>query len=356
MGSAMLLLDDVEAAFEAVPTVGVNGRFGGRVLRDHDGNTHIQGLAPCGDYLLLTHSDRSRKAGRLLVVRRQAGPQELAAEYCLPIVDQNEPYFFHAGGCQLFGQCLVVPMEARSPASVVIFLDISDPFNVREVDAAARVFRNQGAFAKKAGAVGVTTFMHNNAAACLLAVHDRGEVDFYWTAADDFPRGFRFLSTMQMPKNEREHQAFCLLSDTKSRVYAIGLNRKAVGEDRAVLYGVDFAGGTLMLVAEKQLTTTGGNRYKTRPHFRWGGGVEVASSTLVMSCTSHRFDNGCHINMFDPRLPVSRAVVRPTTALKPRTAARGGGAKSRGSAVGPQVTGTAGRRRGTPKRRGQKRP
>jgi hypothetical protein len=109
-------LPDVKAAFDAIPAIGLDAEFAGKVLRDNNGNTHIQGLAAQGDYFLLTHSDHSRKSGRLLIVRRQNGPQTLTAEYCLPIVDQVEPFFFHAGGCQMFGQCLVVPVEASSPA------------------------------------------------------------------------------------------------------------------------------------------------------------------------------------------------------------------------------------------------
>jgi hypothetical protein len=323
------LLPDVEAAFEAIPAVGLDTEFAGTVLRDADPNTHIQGLAAYGDSLLLTQSDRSRKAGRLLVVRRQNGTPRLAAEHCLPIVDQDEPFFFHAGGCQLFGQCLVGPLEARSPASVVLFLDVSDPLRVREADAAARIFRVEGAFAKKAGAVGVTGFVHEGAAACLLAVHDRGEVDFYWTTQRDVPRGFRFLSTARVPQNEREHQGFCLLTDTANRVYALGLNRRALGEDKILLYRVDAVTGTLTLLAERQLTTTGGRRFDTRPHFRWGAGVEVAAATLVVSCTSHDYDGGCHVNVFDPRLPVSKALVRPTPAIEPRQKGRGSARRTR---------------------------
>lgn len=313
---------DVRAAFEAIPAVGLDTEFDGKVLRDGNPNTHIQGIAAQGDYLVLTHSDHSRKSGRLLVVRRQNGRQALTAEYCLPIVDQDEPFFFHAGGCQQFGQCLVVPAEASSSASVVLFLDVSDPLKVRELDAAARICRVKGAFAKKAGAVGITTFVHGGAPACLLAVHNRGEVDFYWTALNDFPRSFQFLSTAPVPQKEKEHQAFCLVTDTANRVYAIGLNRKALGEDKILLYEVDAEAGELTLVCERQLTTTGGKRFDTRPHFRWGGGLEVLSSTLVLSCTSHRYDDGCHINVFDSRLPVSREVVRPTTALRPRKESR----------------------------------
>jgi hypothetical protein len=201
---------------------------------------------------------------------------------------------------------------------VILFLDVSDPLHVREADAAARIFRVKGNFAKKAGAVGIATFIHNGESACLLAVHNRGEVDFYWTALQDFPRGFQFLSTAHVPQKEEEHQALCLLTDTANHVYAIGLNRKALGEDKILLYEVDAEAGGLTLVAERQLTTTGGNPFTTRPHFRWGGGLELVSSTLVLSCTSHRYDDGCHINVFDPRLPVSREVVRPTTAVRRR--------------------------------------
>jgi len=249
-------LPDVKAVFDAIPRVGLDTTFAGMVLRDNNGNTHIQGLAAQGDYLLLTHSDHSRKSGRLLIVRRQNGPQALAAEYCLPIVNQNEPFFFHAGGCQMFGQCLVVPVEADSPASVILFLDVSDPLNVREADTAARIFRVEGNFAKQAGAVGITTFIHNDESACLLAVHNRGEVDFYWTAPQDFPRGFQFLATARVPQEEKEHQALCLLTDTANHVYAIGLNRTALGEDKILLYEVDATAGELTLVAERQLTTT----------------------------------------------------------------------------------------------------
>jgi hypothetical protein len=312
-------LPDVKAAFDAVPRMGRDTEFAGMVVRDSNPNTHIQGLAPYREYFLLTHSDRSQKAGRVLIVSREAGSHTLVAEHLLPIVSQEEPFYFHAGGCQLFGDCLVVPMEASSQASVIVFLDVSNPLSVRELDPGARILRNSGTAAKKAGAVGVTTFAHNGTDACLLSVHDRGSVDFYRTTVHKFPRGFQLIATGRVPQNEREHQALCLLTDTENRVYGLGLNRTATGTDKIVLYEIDPDSGSLARIGERQLTTTGGRPYATRPHFRWGGGLEItASSDLVLHCTSHRYDQGCHINMFDPRLPELRRAIRPTKATKPQ--------------------------------------
>jgi hypothetical protein len=132
-------LSDVKKAFDDIPAVGQDTKFAGTVLRDKDVETHIRGAAAYQDVLLLTHSDRSRKSGRTLVVRRQGGAPELIAEHCLPIVSLTKPFYFHPGGCQLLSDCLVVPVETGSGASSILFLDVTNPLDIREVDPTDRV-------------------------------------------------------------------------------------------------------------------------------------------------------------------------------------------------------------------------
>jgi hypothetical protein len=308
-------LSDVKKAFDAVPKIGRDDRFGGSVLADGDFNTHIQGLAAYGDFHLLTHSDRgsSRKSGRLLIANRKRDVQALAGEFSLPVVSDSLPFYFHPGGCQLIGDCLAVPVETGEGHSIVQFFDVSDPLDVHELDPASRVKRD-----KDAGAVGITNFTRSETEVWLLCVYDNGATDFYQSIDKNFAGGFQLLFSVVPPLKETEHQALCLLTDTSNRVFAVGLNKTFSGLDVAVLYGVDLENRQVNMIEERTFQTKGP---LPRAHLRWGASVEIVSgSELAMYCTGRRYDAGCHINGFDSLAPSRRraATKRPVKKPSPR--------------------------------------
>lgn len=118
-------LIDIETAFRAIPLVGTDARFTGSVPDNGGFSTHLQGLAAHEDVHLLTHSDEGTPAGRIFIVDRRPGERRLLGTFDLPVVSPTEPFYFHAGGCQLVGDCLAVPCETGENRSVVAFFDVS---------------------------------------------------------------------------------------------------------------------------------------------------------------------------------------------------------------------------------------
>ena len=42
-------------------------------------------------------------------------------------MSETRPFFFHPGGCQMIGDCMVVPIENGEGESFITFMDVSDP-------------------------------------------------------------------------------------------------------------------------------------------------------------------------------------------------------------------------------------
>ena len=278
---------DVIAAFNAIPKNGKDAKFSGKVDDDGGGSTHIQGLGAYRDFHLITHSDEGKKSGRILIADRRAAQQVLVGQFTLPVIRSSEPFFFHAGGCQLVGDCLAVPSETGKNESVVSFFDVRDPLNIRELNAALRIERPD----RDAAAAGVTHYTRDGEEVWLAAVYDSGTVDCYETA--DLAGGVPFMKTFSDKVQEKHHQSLPLFTDAANRVFAIGINQTFLGDNDAVLYEVDFVNRLLKPFPERAFSPEKGAR------LRWGAGVEIVSgTTLVMHCTSKQYRNGCHINRF----------------------------------------------------------
>ena len=121
---------------------------------DGHGDSHIQGLAGFGAFFLLTHSDKSKEAGRILVVDRRPGQQKFVTEFRLPPLGTGgRDALNHAGGCQVIGDVLAVPSESGRNSSVVSFFDVSNPLKICELHSSLRITRTD----RDASAVGITT-------------------------------------------------------------------------------------------------------------------------------------------------------------------------------------------------------
>ena len=105
-----------------------------------------------------------------------------------------------------------------------MFFDVSDPTDIRELDPETRILRNEDA-----GSVGITNVTESGVDVWWLGAYDNGNVEFYRTADPAF-RGFARQFSVKL--KETEHQSFCLLTDTSSRVFAVGLNKTFTGSDR----------------------------------------------------------------------------------------------------------------------------
>jgi hypothetical protein len=236
-------LDDVRKAFAAVPTKGSNVKFKGKVKANIDLNTHIQGLVPYRTFHVLTHSDFGEKSGRALILDRVPGQEGLLAEVRLPVIRETKPFYFHPGGSQVIGDCLVMPIESGNGESVITFFDLSSAPAIREVNPAARLQRQFN----DAGSVGVTNLTMSGKNFWLLAAYDNGLTDFYLSDADVFPGKFKVIFTATL--EETELQSFSLVTDVSDQVFAIGFHREGL-RDKVVLYAIDLAAHTVTLASE----------------------------------------------------------------------------------------------------------
>ena len=99
---------------------------------------------------------------------RTPGREALVSELRLPVMSEARPFYFHPGGCQVIGDCLVMPIENGEGESFITFMDVSDPKDIREVSPAARIARTYN----DAGSVGITNLT--------IAGKDSGNVMLYF--------------------------------------------------------------------------------------------------------------------------------------------------------------------------------
>ena len=297
------VVNDVRAAIAALPNKGTSAKYAGPVKSDGNADSHIQGLASFEEYFLLTHSDKSKEAGRILVVDRRPGQQKFVTEFRLPPLNTDgRDALNHPGGCQLIGNVLAVPSESGKNSSVVAFFDVSNPLKIRELHASLRIQRTD----RDAAAVGITTITRKGQPVWLCGVYDSGSVDFY--ESPDLPGGAPFQPVFSSPikLTEKNHQALLLFTDQANQVFAAGLNRgNAPYFDRLVLYMVDLVGKSMTPDPDRKFSTTAGAR------LRWGTGLETVGDQLVLHCTDRNYGKSCDINMFAPaRRSADRAATR----------------------------------------------
>ena len=175
-----------------------------------------------GTYFLLTHSDKSKETGRILVVDRRPGQQKFVTEFRLPpLSTDGRDALNHAGGCQVIGDVLAVPSESGKNSSVVAFFDVSNPLKIRELHSSLRIPRTD----RDAAAVGITTITRKGQLVWLCGVYDSGSVDFY--ESPDLPGGAPFLPALLIPNqgDGKEPPGAATLHHQTNQVFAAGLNR-----------------------------------------------------------------------------------------------------------------------------------
>lgn len=308
---AALPIGDVRGAVDALPKKGTKRKYAGPVKSDGHGESHIQGLAGFGDHFLLTHSDKSKDHGRILVVDRRPGQRKLIAEFPLPALGTGPDPLNHAGGCQLIDHVLAVPSESGQNSSVVAFFDVSNPLKISELNSSLRIVRTQ----RDAAAVGITTLTRNGQRVWLCGVYDSGSVDFY--ESPDLPGGAPFQPLFSSPIKvmEKHHQALLLLTDQNNHVFAAGLNRGNFPFfDTLVLYAVDLAGKAMKPDPDRSISTGGSTR------LRWGTALEIVGDRLALHCTERNYNKDCDINTFATALEMTESVVARRKSRRKRTA------------------------------------
>jgi hypothetical protein len=313
-------LPNVLQAFAAIPKNGVDAKFSGGIEDEGGGKTHLQGLAAYKDFYVMTQSDEKRQTGRLLIADRRPGQQKLLNEFNLPIISSTEPFYFHAGGCQVIGDCLAVPIETGKNKSAVCFFDISDPANITELPMTLRITRAQ----RDAAAVGITNVNRGTGDVWLAAVYDSGTIDVYQSA--DLAGGAPFSKIFSDKIDEKHHQSLMLVTDTSERVFAIGLNHTFIGSNEATCYLLDLNASTIKPQGSRDFSP------KKGAALRWGATLDILQAKgLVMHCTSKHYhaDDGCHVSTFDPVVGAGASVSVGVAAAKKRGAAKKPGARKK---------------------------
>jgi N-acetylmuramoyl-L-alanine amidase len=328
------VLTDIRRAIDAMPKKkGIKTKQAGPVQADGDGNTHIQGLAGYKDFFLLTHSDKSQPAGRILIVDRRPPERRKVGEFPLPPAASGGPSLFHAGGCQMIGDVLVVPSESGDNASMVAFFDVSDPLNIRELHESLRIPRKT----RDAAAAGITTITRDGQPVWLCAVYDSGSVDFY--ESPDLPNGVPFKpvfvtedgESRPLKVTEKHHQTMLLFTDPDNRIFAAGLNRGFTPSfNRLVLYVVDLVGQSMTADPDRSFSTDAG-LLGFGTSLRWGATLETVGDRLVLHCTERSFGKSCDINTFDtaPVLELAAIAGRRSRRRKPAKKRATGKGKAR---------------------------
>jgi FAD/FMN-containing dehydrogenase len=299
MNNKNLKLRDVFKALSSLPRIGRDTFYTGQVhnlFEDLNLHSHVQGLVAHDTRFLMTYSDSS---SGLIVSFNRTGDGTLL-KVPLPHLGFG---FSHPGGCQIIGDCLVIPVETAPfpfPASSYIcFFDVSDPRYISEINKECRIHRPHN----RAGAAGITNFTKSGSEYWLLCAYDNGNLDFYHSAANSFPGSFSHIGAQHLTKTE--FQTVCLFTDTTDRVFLIGLQHKNDTGNAAFVYLViiDNDKVTLEPIASPiQFTTTGQNDtdyFGAKPSFRWGAGIDIVSETeLALFCSERLYDDGCHVNTF----------------------------------------------------------
>lgn len=272
-------LSDVPAVFALLPErYNSEIEVSGTSATSPNLNSHIQGVARYGDFHFFTHSDAAERSGSLLISKGS----KLIDKIRVPKTQGRGSSLNHPGGCQRIGGYLVIAVEKIGAAtgSLVLFLDISDPYSVKQLQTPAPIPRPNS----RAGAAGITNLLIDSVEYWLLAAYDNGNVDFYLSDGNAFPETeFRWL--FHAP-TDCGHQSFCLLTDTRESVYAIGCGWKNGTEDWADLYSVVPETKSITKIASRHFRTNGLHNV----HFRWGCSVDVVSEdSFTLNCTGRVF-------------------------------------------------------------------
>lgn len=270
-------LSDVPAIFALLPErYNSEIEVAGTSATTPDLHSHIQGVARYGDFHFFTHSDAAESSGSLLI----SEGSKLIDKIRVPNTRARGSSLNHPGGCQRIGSYLVVPVEkiGTRPDSLVLFLDISDPYSVKQLPSPLRRPNS------RAGAAGITNVRIDSVEYWLLSVYDNGSVDFYLSDGNAFPETeFRWLFHERI---DCTHQSFCLLTDTTDSVYAIGCGWKNGTEDWADLYSIMPETKSITKIASRHFRTNGLHNV----HFRWGCSVDVVSEDcFTLNCTGRVF-------------------------------------------------------------------
>lgn len=210
----------------------------------------------------------------------------------------------HYGGIQQIGNYLVISAEEKHPdKSVISFYDLRQDKELTNL----QILRND----KQAGGVGITNYTKNGKEYyCLAVLSEEKILDFYEAdkPLDDPECQFTDLKCsldINTVKGYSGYSEISLLTDQNQNLYMMGYRSLATADiptdDYMDLYSIKFNGTTIECKLEnsRHVTTRGIPVGPLGPHFRYTGGLYIASDTKVnvLTCQRNPIDS-ININIF----------------------------------------------------------
>ena len=170
MNTQNIKLLDVPATFSNLPEQGGLRHFNGEPWVPNMAESHVQGIARYGNYILLSHNNKGYSKGFICVLN-------VTSKRMVYTFDTPDEHFNHPGGMQVIGDYMVVPVEnSHHSQSYIHFYDLSAMTDaVRPTLLKYSIHRGSSG----AGAVGITNSTANSTEYYLLATYNNGHMDFY---------------------------------------------------------------------------------------------------------------------------------------------------------------------------------
>ncbi len=283
---------DVPAAFNAVSKDGVRHTYKGEPWVPNMVESHVQGVAPCREYLFLTHNNKGYSRGYIIIINRDR--KKMVQKF-----DTPDEHFNHPGGCQTIGSYVAVAVENSGYSeSYIHFYDLS---GMTDTTQPALLTYNLHSTKSGCGGVGITNYTEAaGAERYLLAAYDNGKLDVYQSnpvpLSDPNLQFTQVGVTIKLP--ESGYSEVCLVTQADQSIYLAGFRTDDLGlknEDWADLYSITVSStvSAKRLKSRHMYSKHGGVVGAAGVHFRYGAGLQVRSDlSLEFFATQRNFAGG----------------------------------------------------------------
>lgn len=240
--------------------------------------SHVQGVARFGNYIILTHNNKGESKGFLFVL-------DVTTKQMLYQFNTDREHVNHPGGIQRLGSLLAVPVETGNDtgakSSYICFYDLTLMTSANRPVLQPQIIDRSS---RGTGAVGMTSYTVNGQTSFLIAAYDNGETDFY--TSDEIPgTSFDFAQfAFSSPLSDKGYSSLCLFTaadpDGNRAVYMVGFRTEklfSTADDYMDLYLVDVQRKFVTQVqdARHMICHHGALVGESGVHFRWSAGLDI---------------------------------------------------------------------------------
>jgi len=267
------------------------------------GINRLSGWLGLGQYLVLSGGDPHRNESHLFIAKDDKFVKEIALDNV----------FWHAGGMQVVGKYLAVPLEnAEDHKSKIVFYDMTRPENPQKIS--TEIVRPN----RRCGTVSMTRLIDGHYLVVIWVDSDgqreQNRFDFYYSNGTILEKGFPTVPTTKVYHNQvvnitqssvkkcGTYQMVNLVNDVNGTLYLIGTwNTSSAapiinGKDYAHLLQISFNTTTkkaaVNYVAEKHFYCKTGIFQPLRCCFNAGAGVDIPSQdSIAIYAVTHWLDS-----------------------------------------------------------------